>query len=674
MTPQGKTPKLLNSLENKIYGYWNSEEQKKKSVFSFVLLSFFRNFAENLQAMTTGTPKRIPYGMQNWEDVRLDNCYYVDKTRFIAEIEASNKYFFFIRPRRFGKSLLMNMLRQYYDLRKADLFDRLFGDLWIGQHPTPMHNKYLVLHLNFSLIGGGIEGYEEDMNSHCSIQVNDFCHRYADLLPPETLEGLKEAKTARAMIDHINAMARRTGQQIYLFIDEYDHFTNAILADPSTETAYKLQPHGTGAFREFFNALKGGSDSAIKRLFITGVSPVTMDDLTSGFNIGTNYTTNKKFNAMVGFTEQEVRDMIDYYRQFHNFPHTTDELIEVMKPWYDNYCFALECINDSPLYNSDMVLYFMYNYIDNDGGLPEKMLDANIRTDYNKLRMLIRKDRGFEHNASIIQHIVETGTITADLKDHFPSESITDPDNFVSLLYYFGMLSIAGKGGMRGVKFRIPNQVVREQMYGYLEKAYRENDLSIEEWQRRHLMADMAADGAWRPFFEFIAETLRRFSSQRDKQKGEAYVHGFTLAQTCLTDFYLPLSELDAGPVSGLRSGVYDQDSVGLRSGVNGQDSVGLRSVVYSQDTIVEAGGYADIYLQPRLGVYPDILHSYVLELKYLPGRATDADVARAREEAINQITRYAEAVAIERTYKPTTLHRLVLLWRGMELAVAEEI
>jgi len=595
--------------------------------------------------MNTSTPKRIPYGKQNWEDVRLNNCYYVDKTRFITEIESGNDYFFFIRPRRFGKSLLMNMLRQYYDVRKADLFDRLFGDLWIGSHPTPMHNKYLVLYLNFSLISGGIEGYEESMNSHCDTRVNDFCHRYADLLPPETLEELKKKTTAREMIDHINAMATRTGQQIYLFIDEYDHFTNAILANPSTEVAYKAQTHGTGAFREFFNALKGGSDSAIKKLFITGVSPVTMDDLTSGFNIGTNYTTNKKFNAMVGFTEQEVRQMLDYYRLYYTFNHFTDELIEVMKPWYDNYCFAPECVNEPPLYNSDMVLYFLYSYIDNDGNVPEKMLDANIRTDYNKLRMLIRKDQGFEHNASIIQHIVETGTITADLKDHFPSEDITSPDNFVSLLYYFGMLTIAGRS--RGkVVFRIPNQVVREQLYGYLERAYRENDLSLNERQRSLLMENMAWDGDWRPYFGYMAETLRRFSSQRDKQKGEAYVHGFTLAQTCLTDIYLPISELDAGP----------------------------KSEFYGQDFEVVAGGYADIYLQPRLGVYPDIAHSYVLELKYLSGRATDAEVSAAREKAIAQLTRYAKAVAIERTYKPTTLHRLILLWRGMELAVAEEI
>ena len=579
-------------------------------------------------------PKRIPYGKQNWEDVRLDNFYYVDKTRFIPEIEASNEYFFFIRPRRFGKSLLMHMLRKYYDVEKTPLFDRLFGDLWIGRHPTPLHNKYLVLYLNFSMVSGGIEGYEKSLNSHCEIHISDFCHRYADLLPPETLEELKKKETAREMIDHISAMARRTGQQIYLFIDEYDHFTNDILANPATERAYKAQTHGTGAFREFFNALKGGSDSAIKRLFITGVSPVTMDDLTSGFNIGTNYTTHPRFNAMVGFTEQEVREMLDYYRQFHTFNHTTDELIEIMKPWYDNYCFATECVDEPPLYNSDMVLYFMFNYIDHKGRIPENMLDANMRTDYNKLRMLIRKDQGFEHNASIIQHIVETGGITARLKDHFPSETITSPDNFVSLLYYFGMLSIAGRGGLKGTKFQIPNQVVREQMYGYLTRAYKENDLSVEDYQRREFMAEMAVSGSWRPYFEYIAETLRRFSSHRDKQKGEAYVHGFTLAQTCLTDIYLPISELDAGI----------------------------------------DGGFADIYLQPRLGVYPDIVHSYVLELKYLPGKATDADVARARETAIDQLTRYAKAVAVEKTYKPTTLHRLVLLWRGMELAVAEEI
>ena len=591
--------------------------------------------------MKNDRPKRIPYGMQNWEDVRLSNYYYVDKTRFIPEIEAANNYFFFIRPRRFGKSLLMNMLRQYYDVRKAHLFDRLFGDLWIGQHPTPMHNQYLVLYLNFSMIGGRLDQYEESMNVYCMQEMQSFCRVYKDLLPDGTLEGLKQKMSAREMLSHLSIMAREAGQQIYLFIDEYDHFTNDILADPAIEHAYKSQTHGTGALRQFFNVVKGGSDSAIKRAYITGVSPVTMDDLTSGFNIGTNYTMHRKFNAMVGFTEKEVREMLDYYRQYHTFQHTTDELIEIMKPWYDNYCFSEECIDESPLYNSDMVLYFLYNYIDYEGSIPKNMLDDNIRTDYNKLRMLIRKDRGFEHDASTIQHIVETGCITAELKSHFPSERITDPDNFVSLLYYFGMLTIAGKHRDE-ILFRIPNQVVREQMYGYLTQTYRENELSLDDYQRGKLMGNMAFDGDWRTYFEYIAETLQRYSSNRDKQKGEFYVHGFTLAMTCLQNFYLPISEQDAG--------------------------------VKSQKGQEVSGGYADIYMQPRLENYPDLAHSYLLELKYLPSSATDTEVEAARQIAIAQLTRYAQGINIAGTKGHTQLHRLILLWRGMELAVSEEL
>ncbi len=591
--------------------------------------------------MNTSKPKSIPYGMQDWKTVRLENCYYVDKSRFIAEIEAANRYFFFIRPRRFGKSLLMNMLRQYYDVKMAPLFDQLFGDLWIGQHPTEGHNRYLVLYLNFAMISGGLDSYEQDMNNYCRRHITNFLEKYADLLPEGSLQGMASQNTARDMLDYASSQADKVGQQIYLFIDEYDHFTNSILADPSIERAYKQQTHGTGAFRQFFNVMKGGSDSAIKRAFITGVSPVTMDDLTSGFNIGTNYTMHPKFNAMVGFTEEEVRQMLDYYRQYYTFNHTTDELIEIMKPWYDNYCFAVECIKDSPLYNSDMVLYFLYNYIDYKGNIPENMLDANISTDYNKLRMLIRKDRGFEHDASVIQTIVETGGITAQLKEHFPSESITDPDNFVSLLYYFGMLTIAGTQRSK-IEFRIPNQVVREQLYGYLMRTYRDNELSVDENERLLLIENMAYDGDWRPYFDYIAETLQRYSSNRDKQKGEYYVHGFTLAMTCLQNLFLPISEQDAGA-----------------KGRRGQEV---------------SGGYADIYMQPRLEVYPELAHSYLLELKYLPSSATDAEVDAARQKAIAQLTRYGEGLDIAATKGHTELHRLILLWRGIELAVAEEL
>ena len=591
--------------------------------------------------ITNNKPKGIPYGMQNWEELRLSNYYYVDKTRFIAEIEAANRYFFFIRPRRFGKSLLVNMLRQYYDVRKASIFNRLFGDLWIGHNPTPMHNRFLVLYLNFSAFSSTLDGYKEQMDDYCEIQFRGFVRDYAGLLPAYAMDELNSKKGAANQLSSLARLCEEAGQQIYLFIDEYDHFTNIILSDPGTEKEYKGETHGAGYYRGFFNAIKAGAENSISRLFVTGVSPVTMDDLTSGFNIGTNYTTQPAFNAMVGFTEDDVRQMLDYYRQYYTFRHTTDELIEIMKPWYDNYCFAKECLDESPLYNSDMVLYFVDNYIRRKGSIPEDMLDTNIRTDYNKLRMLIRKDRGFEHDASTIQHIVETGGITAELKTHFPSENITDPDNFVSLLYYLGMLTI--EGTYRGkVIFRIPNQVVREQMYGYLSQTYRDNDLSVDDSLRNMLISNMAYDGEWRPFFEFIADALRRFSSNRDKQKGEFYVHGFTLTMTCLQNFYLPISEQDAG--------------------------------VKSQRGQEVSGGYADIYMQPRLDVYPDLEHSFLLELKYLPSSASDTEVQVARQTAIAQLTRYADGLDIARTIGHTQLHRLILLWRGMELAIAEEL
>ena len=590
---------------------------------------------------TENKPLSIPYGMQNWEDVRLSGCYYVDKTRFIPQIESSHRFFFFIRPRRFGKSLLLNMLQQYYDVNKRDLFERLFGDLWVGQHPTRERNSYLVLYLNFSLVSGGLQDYQQSLANHCQKRMREFVIKYADLLPAEALQGLERQTTAKDMLEHIALMASRTGQSIYLFIDEYDHFTNDILANPATEAAYKAETHGEGTIRTFFNAIKDATYSSIKRLFITGVSPVTMDDVTSGFNIGSNYTMEPQFNAMVGFTEGEVRQMLDYYRQYYPFNHTTDELIELMKPWYDNYCFSIDSLDDPPMYNSDMVLYFVSRYVEGRCQPPRQMLDQNIRTDYNKLRMLIRKDRGFEHNASIIQYIAESGSIVADLKSSFPSQDIPKPDSFVSLLYYFGLLTIAGVGA-RGTRFRIPNQVVREQMYGYLIENYRENELTIDERQRSMMMADMAIDGLWRPYFDHIASTLARYSSNRDKGKGEAYVHGFTLALASQSKLYLPVSELDAG------------------------------AKTYYGDRPL--GGYADIYLQPMLEQYPDIEHSYVLELKYLPGDASDAQLAQAHEQAREQLLRYERSVVVERTLGHTRLHRLVLVWRGIDLAIAEEL
>lgn len=575
--------------------------------------------------------KLLPYGMMNFADIRLDNYYYVDKTSFIPVIEQSDRFFFFIRPRRFGKSLTLNMLQHYYDVRTRDKFDALFGDLYIGKHPTRDRNSYLVLYLNFSGISGELHNYRQGLDAHCNTSFDYFCDIYAEYLPKGIKEVLNEKAGAVEQLDYLYHQCELAGQQIYLFIDEYDHFTNAILSDAESIHRYTEETHKEGYLRAFFNRVKAGTYSSIKRCFITGVSPVTMDDLTSGFNIGTNYSLTPKFNAMMGFTEDEVREMLTYYSTKAPFHHTVDKLIELMKPWYDNYCFAQECYDQPTLYNSNMVLYFVKNYIDNNGKAPRNMIESNIRIDYEKLRMLIRKDKEFAHDASIIQTLVSQGYITGELKDGFPAANIVDSDNFVSLLYYFGMLTVSGTFEGK-TKLIIPNQVVREQLYTYLLNTYNEADLSFSNHEKDELSSALAYRGAWQSYFDYIADCLKRYASQRDKQKGESFVHGFTLAMTAQNRFYRPISEADT------------------------------------------QSGYVDIFLSPMLEIYPDMSHSYIIELKYAKYKDPESRVEELRAEAIAQANRYADTDRVKNAIGTTQLHKIVVVYKGMEMRVCEEV
>ena len=575
--------------------------------------------------------KHIPYGMMNFAVIRRDDCYYVDKTRFIPIIEDADKFFFFNRPRRFGKSLTVSMLQHYYDIAAKDKFDALFGDLYIGKYPTRDRNSYLVLYLNFSGIVGELHNYRKGLDAHCQTMFDYFCDIYADYLPQGIKEKLDEKEGAVEQFEYLFTECNKTNQRIYLFIDEYDHFTNAILADPESLHRYTNETHGEGYLRAFFNKVKAGTYSSIERCFITGVSPVTMDDLTSGFNIGTNYSLSPKFNEMIGFTEEEVRQMLTYYSTTSHFNHTVDELLDMMKPWYDNYCFAQGRYGETTMYNSNMVLYFVKNYLDNDGKAPQNMIESNIRIDYEKLRMLIRKDKEFAHDASIIQTLVNQGYITGDLKDSFPATNITNPDNFVSLLYYFGMLTISGTHEGK-TKLTIPNQVVREQLYTYLLSTYDEADLNFSSYEKSELSSSLAYRGDWQAYFGYIADCLKRYASQRDKQKGEFFVHGFTLAMTAQNRFYRPISE---------------------------------------QDT---QAGYVDIFLCPLLEIYSDMKHSYIVELKYAKYKDPERRVEELRQEAIAQANRYADTETVKNAIGNTKLHKIVVVYKGMDMPVCEEV
>ena len=575
--------------------------------------------------------KRIPYGMQNFEDVIKEDCYYVDKTPFIEDIEDSNMYFFFLRPRRFGKSLTISMLENYYDINKKDKFDEIFGKLYIGENPTPEHNSYLIIHLNFAIIVGDLNDYKHGMDNYCRTQFNYFVDVYSHLLPEGTKEGLNQQEDAVNQLNYLCTQSKKSGQKIYLFIDEYDHFTNQILAHKEHEQRYRIQTHGEGYLRKFFDTVKGAAGDTLARVFVTGVSPVMMDDLTSGFNIGTNYSLAPEFNEMTGFTENEVRDMLGYYSSVLPFNHSVDELIKVMKPWYDNYCFAEEEYGKTTMYNSVMVLNFLDKYIRNNYDIPKNMVESNVRIDYDKVRMLIRHDKEFAHDASIIQQLVTQGFVTGKLVENFPAERINDPDNFLSLLFYFGMVTI--DGDYKGVtKFIIPNEVVRDQMYTYLLDTYKENDLTYDNFNKGKLESQLAYDGNYKAYFEFIADSLKRYSSQRDKQKGEAFVHGFTLAMTSQNQFYRPISELD------------------------------------------NDGGYADIFLSPLCDIYKDMVDSYIIELKYCKTNTADEQLQVLCKEASAQICRYANSDIVKESVKTTKLHKLVVIYRGAEMVMCEEI
>ena len=574
--------------------------------------------------------KRIPYGMMNFAVIRRDDCYYVDKTRFIPMIEEADKFFFFIRPRRFGKSLTVNMLQHYYDILAKDKFEALFSDLYIGKHPTRDRNSYLVLYLNFSGIVGELHNYRKGLDAHCQTMFDYFCDIYADYLPKGIKEELDKKEGAVEQFEYLFTECNKTNQRIYLFIDEYDHFTNAILSDIESLHRYTDETHGEGYLRAFFNKIKAGTYSSIERCFITGVSPVTMDDLTSGFNIGTNYSLTPEFNEMIGFTEEEVRQMLTYYSTTSPFNHSVDELIEIMKPWYDNYCFAEECYGETTMYNSNMVLYFVKNYIQR-GKAPRDMVEDNIRIDYEKLRMLIRKDKEFAHDASIIQTLVSEGYVTGELKKGFPAVNITNPDNFVSLLYYFGMLTISGTYEGR-TKLTIPNQVVREQIYTYLLSTYNEAELNFSSYEKNELASALAYRGDWKAYFGYIADCLKRYTSQRDKQKGEFFVHGFTLAMTAQNRFYRPISE---------------------------------------QDT---QAGYVDIFLCPLLDIYSDMKHSYIVELKYAKYKDPESRVEELRQEAIAQANHYADTDTVKRAVGTTQLHKIVVVYKGMDMPICEEV
>ena len=570
--------------------------------------------------------KEIPYGVADFVVMREQNLYYVDKTMYLEELERQSRFVFFIRPRRFGKSLFISMMQAYYDKAMANRFDKLFGGLQVAQKPTPNRNRYQVLYLDFSQVGGNIAQLEERFNSYCCIRLDTFMRKYRqDYLPEESRDFLSLTNAA-AKLNMLADISKSHQIPLYLIIDEYDNFTNTVLNEEGQEM-YHAMTHAEGFYRDMFKKFKGN----FERIFMTGVSPVTLDDVTSGFNIGWQLSTNPLFDKMLGFSTQDVREMFAYYKKVGCLPAETDidAMVEEIKPWYDNYCFAKECLNDeNTVFNCDMVLYYLRHYV-NLGHSPEQMTDPNTKTDYAKLKRLLQLDRLDGNRKGVIQDIAEKGEIVGELYESFPAKEITNPEKFVSLLFYYGMLTIKDCFGSM-LLFGIPNNNVKTQYYNYLLDNYQPVS-NVSQNELKILYTYMAFDGLWRDALQYIADAYRNISSVRDAIEGERSIQGFFMAYLSLNDYYLTAPELELNH------------------------------------------GYCDFFLMPNLTHYQS-RHCYIIEIKYLPKKDCQAQAERQWQQAVEQINAYAQAPRVEALRQGTKLHKIIMQFAGWELQRMEEV
>ena len=578
---------------------------------------------------------RIPYGEADFRRIRLNGWLYVDKTRFVRRLE-QERYAYLIRPRRFGKSLWISLLENYYDRFWADGFNATFAGTDLGQHPTGEQSRYVTLRFNFSAVDDKLETLEREFETYCFIELRGTLRRHPDLFPEAAVRDILAPPSIATKLSELFRYAGDHDIRLYVLIDEYDNFANTVLAYHGAE-AYHSFTHGGGFYRNFFATLKSGADRSgggLERLFITGVSPVTMDDVTSGFNIGKNITLHPDFNEMVGFTEPEVRRLVETYRDLGVFNQDVDTAMGIMGEWYNGYRFAEEAATD--LYNTDMVLYYLDNSIPNRD-VPTYLIDTNVRIDYGKLRHLLVVGQQLNGNFDLLRDIVGEQQVDTRIQPSFPLERLTDPENFLSLLHYFGLLSIRDVV-QRVPRLAAPNQTVKRLMYGYLRDAYRDVGVfSVNLFRVEQLLMAMANRGEWRPVFDFLGEAITRQTGIRDYISGEKVVQGFLAAYLSVTDYYVFRSEAELGK------------------------------------------GYADIALEPQLAQYPHLRHAYLIELKYVKRSernesAIEAATAAAVEIATAQLERYLADERLARQFPEVRFIGLIVVFHGWEMVFCDAV
>ncbi|OFI06674.1 putative AAA-ATPase [Clostridium acetireducens DSM 10703] len=553
--------------------------------------------------------KKIPYGISNFQTIIEDNYLYVDKTKYIEILEDFAPYQFFIRPRRFGKSLFISMLESYYDINKKDEFDNIFGNLYIGKNPTQYRNKFLVWKISFAGVdtGNGEEELRKSFNTKVLLSVKKFINEYSNLLDDKNIP--KEVESAEMLVQYVSLLASKINKQIFVLIDEYDNFANELITGDRKST-YESILHGEGFVKSFYKAIKDCTNDNFKRIFITGVSPIMLDDLTSGFNITENLTIEENLNSVFGFTKKELEMIIE---QIDVDKNEKDKLIKDMTFYYNGYKFNK---NGEKIFNPDMTMYFLKNYL-RYKRYPEEMIDFNVRTDYGRINRLAINFK----DDSLITDIMNTGKTKTKLVEKFNISSMYDnTENFKSLLFYLGMLTIKGVEA-NNVILGIPNYVIKniywEEFYDRINKSIRLDNSKIAD-----SISKMRIDGEITTFIEEFKNILNDLSNRDLMRFDEKYVKMILLTLFAVDNTYLINSELENN------------------------------------------SGYSDIYLKTKIQFKEYTKYEWLIELKYIK-ESEKKKLESIKKEGLEQLKKYENSKMINESVRDSILKSILVIVVG---------
>ena len=457
--------------------------------------------------------KKLPYGISNYEELIQDNYYYVDKTEYIEKLEnLAEKRIMFLRPRKFGKTLFTSVLENYYDIKKKEKFEELFKETYIGKNPTKLRNSYNILKFNFSGIDTTneettIKGFKNEIASSIYVFVEKYNLDFY----------INKEDEAENILDNLLKAfyIQKQGEKIYVIIDEYDHFAKELKELKTKE--FKNLALIINKVRKWYEILKEGTESVIDRIFITGVAPITLDSLTSGFNICSDKTQDEQFNEMIGFTEKELKEIMEEQKIEKE---KQEEILPIMKENYDGYRFSL--YGKEKIYNSNMTLYFLNDYI-RLGRMPERLIDMNIASDYSKLGKMLDLCKG-EEREKVIEKTVAGEGIVSEITEKFnPAIEFTEKD-LISMLYYLGYLTIAGEE-FEKPELKIPNKIMKEIYSSYfLEILKQETELQINESEYNEILREIAIEGKIDKIVELVEKYLKNLSNRDFVKFNEKYV------------------------------------------------------------------------------------------------------------------------------------------------------